>query len=110
MSLFESTPGLARDEWDSRFQQTHVGQVHFAGTGPKGRTCRECKFYGQNAKRWPDYYEAGASRDQLMQATCGKPMPGKVRRKFPHSALACSLFEPIDNPPPVNRPKEGTKQ
>lgn len=110
MSLFTSTEGLHHTAWDSQLQRTHIGQAHLAGTGPAGKTCRECLFYGHGVRRWPDYYEAGETRDQLMQSMCGKPIPGKARRKFPHHALACSLFEQLDNPPSVNRPKEGTKQ
>jgi hypothetical protein len=93
MTLFTSTPGLHQTEWDSKFQQTHLGQAHIAGTGPEGKTCRECKFYGSKLKVWPDYYTSGQARNQLKQAPCGNPIPGKSSRKFPHYARSCSLFD-----------------
>lgn len=109
MTLFTSNNALHMTEHDAKFQATHLGQAHLAGTGPKGKTCRECVFYGAGLKVWPDYYEGGDLKNCLKQAGCSNPIPHKSKRRFPHLAASCALFEQNDNPPPVTRPDGGTK-
>jgi hypothetical protein len=39
----------------------------------------------------------------LKQGGCHKPIPHKAKRRFPHMALACSLFEQDENPYPARK-------
>lgn len=99
------SPGFHKCDFDYLIEQTHLGQAHFAGTGPTGKTCRECSKWGLMTKAGvvhPGYTvkpEDGAH--PIKQARCHHPMPHKARRRFPHDALACRLFEQSDNPPEV---------
>lgn len=31
---------------EAGLRMTYLGQAHIAGTGPEGKTCRECRFFG----------------------------------------------------------------
>ena len=89
---------LTRDEnIASRIAITHKGMAHFAGTGPKGRTCRECiNWLGG------DYYRSGGRL--LKPASCAefkRRMNGKEGPKVPHNASACNCFAPSENPPKI---------
>lgn len=96
---------LTRDPTSDRAAATHAGQAHFAGTGPQGRTCRECKFWITVSAGVSHAYYAGAAR----HGRTLKPHPCKLFRKFtgkpgtpvPYNAGACKYFEPSDNPPPI---------
>lgn len=37
---------LTTSETDHAIRRTFLGQAHIAGTGPAGKTCRECAFFG----------------------------------------------------------------
>lgn len=90
------SPFLHRCEFDAKIERTHLGQAHLAGTGPKGTTCRECAFFasdGHYAKS--DKKRAGVLKD----GRCLAPQPGKAKRRFPHTAESCLLFEANPNPP-----------
>jgi hypothetical protein len=45
MTLLKSTPHLTTTDADRRIGQTHVGQAHFAGTGPDGAKCGACVHF-----------------------------------------------------------------
>ena len=67
---------------------TQQGQAYFGGTGPDGKTCRECfHWLGAESHRKVDGW--------LRKAACGKGT-GKV---IGHDALACKYFEEVENPP-----------
>lgn len=105
MTLFHGVDGLHgalhETQHDAKFRGTHLGQAHVAGSGPAGKTCRECSFYGKGLKNWPDYYAGGELKNNLKQATCRNPIPGKSNRKFPHYARACLLFEQREDVPAI---------
>lgn len=104
MTLFKGgNPNLHDCKFDAALRATHIGQAHIAGTGPGGKTCRECRFFGVPGERGqivsPGYYASGEFANCLKQGRCFAPMTHKVKRRFPHHALACRLFEQDDNPP-----------
>jgi hypothetical protein len=81
-------------DFDAALRQTYLGQAHIAGTGPEGKTCRECKWWGKlktDKIANPGYYAEPPRH--LKQARCHRPVPHKARRVFPHTAIACRLFE-----------------
>ena len=76
-----------------QINRTHPGMAHWAGTGPEGKTCRECADYC-----WGGRYLASSgkhAKGELIPAKCRKGTGGK----FPHFARACKYFDPNPNPP-----------
>lgn len=81
-----------------RFKDSHAGMAHWAGTGPEGKTCRECQFafdfkrYGKSNKTLPG---------RLQNARCRKfqSMTGKQGRKLDPNTASCRFFEEHPNPP-----------
>jgi hypothetical protein len=107
MTLFTGgDPTLHEARFDAALKATHLGQAHIAGTGPEGKTCRECRFFGllnrEGEIASPGYYgKSSEFANCLKQARCHKPIPHKPKRRFPHHALACRLFEQDDSPFPA---------
>jgi len=108
---------LTREPKHDRLLGTYLGMAHIAGTGPTGRTCRECVFFGKeryNAEtgqlqRVPHGFYSEKRQDEragcLKPSYCLRPIVGKVKRMFPHSAPSCRLFEANETPPPASRTK-----
>jgi len=75
---------------------THPGMAHFAGTGPGGKTCRECIFWSHG----PHDYRSknGKYRGLIEPAICKKfqQMMRVQGEKIPDEAMACKYFE--ENP------------
>lgn len=73
--------------------------AHFAGTGPQGKTCRECVFW----KHTQYDYRAknGKYGGQIKPAVCGRyrQMTGAEGSKVPDDARACKYFEQIEVAP-----------
>lgn len=97
------TENLTMRETLEPILKTHLGQAHFAGTGPAGKTCRECA-------KWFPVDEEGNRREfkyaghntgwlELCPARCNHPIMNKADRNDPHDAEACRLFAPADAPP-----------
>lgn len=98
--------------------ETFLGQAHIAGTGPEGKTCRECRFW--HAWKWrklvgggkeliaadPGYFGKKHKLQPLglKKAKCNRPILNKANRLIPHGAKACRLFEPAEHPLPARRP------
>lgn len=90
MTYFQLTHGLHReDQPEARAAaHTHVGQAHFAASGPIGKTCRECARW-RFVKQW--------------KANGGPPKPSPCAKynelmrgwgcSVPHDAWACRHFE-----------------
>lgn len=103
--------------FDEPIRETFLGQAHIAGTGPEGKTCRECIYWRKMGwKKAPDggyeqyvkapaYFGAKHSKtpNELKKQHCTKPILNKAKRLIPHFAKACRLFEPSDNPPAVRK-------
>ncbi len=80
LSLFGS-----EDPVIQKASRTHRGMAHFAGTGPSGKTCRECA----------NWVVAAGSRAKCKAASCSayrRMMNGRVGQSFP-AAAACKYFE-----------------
>lgn len=103
---------LTKAPHDAALLKTYIGQAHIAGTGPEGKTCRECVFWhkwetvkigGDTIERAcaPGYYSDKYSTDPgaLKKARCNRPILNEAKRLIPHHASACRLFEQSDNPP-----------
>lgn len=105
--------GLTPSANDDAVRGTYLGQAHIAGTGPEGRTCRECIHY------WPKGYDDGGNFGErrefaycgrgddgplhLADARCNRPILNKADRVYPHCAKACRLFELNESAPPATR-------
>ncbi len=115
--------GLTAQEAHRPILNTYLGQAHIAGTGPAGKTCRECRFW--HKWKWrkrsdgtfeqvasaPGYYGPAhtTSPNGLKKAKCCRPIANKANRLFPHHASACRLFEQAEAPLPVLKP-EGAEE
>lgn len=105
--------GLYQTETDERFKTTHLGQAHLAGTGPKGKTCRECSFFGlkdaYGKSVSPGYYSKSNKRlgCTLKPGQCLNPIPGKSSKRFPHHAASCILFEQAEKIYPASETFSG---
>lgn len=89
---------------------THLGQAHIAGTGPEGRTCRECikwHLITYEGKRGP--YRRDRNGDGMMELQpqkCRHRILNKTERRVPHDAAACRFFEEnSDAPIAVKEPR-----
>ena len=104
MPTVKINPHFTPEPAHEKIGSTFVGQCHVAGTGPKGKTCRECKYFGRKEPGIYAYYghqkhcnTPGALKD----AYCHNlgDFPGKAFRQFPHTAPACVFFEQSDHAP-----------
>ncbi|HEX2554216.1 MAG TPA: hypothetical protein VHL98_10970 [Microvirga sp.] len=107
MSLFQVTHGLNREGQEDvirRARGTHVGMAHFAGTGPAGRTCRECVFW-MKTSTW--FAEGGKNGGGPRPAPCARYQQLTHQRggNVPHGASACRHFAAADHPQPMQRPR-----
>ena len=110
---FEITRHMTSAEFDDALERTYLGQAHIAGTGPEGKTCRECRWFGLHdimrkvsdkktgAISWKTYkaplHDAAGA---LRRLRCLRPILNKPKRRFPHTAEACRLFEASEHPHP----------
>ena len=85
--LLKINPNLKQDEYGRAALKTHIGMAHFAGTGPKGKTCRQCIH-------WLHIGHKKTDRTPL-NAPCAKG----TGAKFKHDASACKHFDENKNPP-----------
>ena len=87
------TPELSR-----QIAASYPGMAHFAGTGPTGKSCRECAFYVTDGY----YSKTGGHRGALKPGRCRKyreMMRGQWGEKFSYAAQACKYFEQAEKPP-----------
>lgn len=80
-------------------QITNSGQAFWATTGPDGKTCRECVFFGQ-------FKKTKYKQNVLTPSRCQKytRIAGKQGDAIPHDSRACKYFEQHPNPP---KPRKG---
>lgn len=106
----EMTPNLHDAGFEDAIRATFLGQAHIAGTGPEGKTCRECRMWYVMSRHVPDgplrpaspgYYGKRHPETplELKRANCNQPIPHKAKRRVPHEAKACMFFEQSENPP-----------
>lgn len=101
MTLFNQSiqDHLTAGPIDTLARASHPGMAHFAGTGPHGKTCRECKLwhhvlYDYRAKN-------GKHRGLILPAWCEKykQITQNIGDKIPDDAAACKYFEENPQPP-----------
>jgi len=84
---------------DQLARQTYPGMAHFAATGPRGKTCRECIFWNHG----PHDYRAknGKYRGLIEPARCKKyqQLTTFEGDKIPDEAAACRYFDQNETPP-----------
>ena len=95
MTQFAFSQNLTGDAEHDRLRRTHLGQAHIAGTGPDGRTCRDCRFWHLWKREWRngESERIPVTPSGGTDAPCNKPIAGKSGAKVPGSALACRFFE-----------------
>jgi hypothetical protein len=113
---------LTEAKFDGQIRDTFLGQAHIAGTGPSGRTCRECRYWhawkNKNNSPFsenpptpvpPGYFSKSHDENPngLKKARCNRPVLNKAKKAIPHFAKSCRLFEENPEPPPIVRPKNG---
>ena len=90
--------------------RSHPGQAHFGGTGPAGKTCRECwHFEIQQADHGGAPTTFSYTQADLKPGTCAKfaaMMRVNSCPSFPHSAAACKYFEVNPSPPAALRSEQ----
>jgi hypothetical protein len=108
---------LKGNEAHAAVARTYLGQAHIAGTGPEGKTCRECVFWHIKKHRklsgggyetvatHPGYFgkKHGTSPCEVKKARCNRPIANKANRLIPHDAGACRLFEQEEKPLPPKK-------
>jgi len=85
------------DEYERKFKHTHPGMAHLAGTGPAGKTCRECEHFLSDGH----YAKSGKHGGALKPGQCCM-YTSLMRAKgpnVPHYALACRHFGPVVGAP-----------
>lgn len=80
---------------------TCSGMAHFAGTGPAGRTCRECAKWG-TAVRF--YRRTGGELRRRRCARFSELAQGRIGAPVGHHRAACRHFALNPDAPPVTRP------
>lgn len=103
---------------------TRPGMAHFAGTGPIGTTCRQCRFWAGNSVEHHGMLQASTTRRWWKDGgphpqACWKyrrlrraqDMHEERSRRIAHHTPSCSHFEPADNAQPLTttRPKKETQ-
>jgi hypothetical protein len=77
------------------------GMAHWAGTGPTGWTCRECKHWTGCGD--PNGYRSGRgiTGGELVPRACAefRRLTGKIGPRVPHWVASCRHFVEALNPP-----------
>jgi len=88
---------------DTHQVQSEPGMAHFAGTGPRGKTCGHCTYWGYSK-------ESGRGRENKETDEIYKPMKshkgckkyflitGKHGPAIKAALLSCKYFEEIPKP------------
>lgn len=111
----EVTPHLHDAGFEEAIKATFLGQAHIAGTGPKGKTCRECSLWFIMRRPEPEappqpappgyFGKKSQTPLELKRARCNQPIPHKANRRVPHHAKACRFFDQAENPPAERKPE-----
>lgn len=102
MTLFkdEISDHLTEAPADRMARASYPGMAHFASTGPRGKTCRECVFWAHG----PHDYRSknGKYRGLIEPAPCRKfqQLTSAPGDKIPDDAMACKYFSQNDIAPP----------
>ena len=76
--------GLSRDPMDNLAERSWEGMAHFAGTGPRDKTCGTCKHWGDGT----------GEKQKAQQRACSKftRMTGMNTKHVPRWAEACKYY------------------
>lgn len=102
MTLFkEAQLHLTEAPVDRFARASYPGMAHFAGTGPRLKTCRECLFYAHD--KYDYRSKNGKLRGLILPASCKKykQITQQTGDKIPDDAQACKYFD--QNPTPPDR-------
>lgn len=100
-----------------KMKVTHKGMAHFAGTGPKGKSCRHCKHwnFGWNGEYFSKGHHAGERlkpqpclKNEEIAKSQGKKIARDSKPLVPYDARACKYFEERADTPTVMKPKRHT--
>lgn len=101
MTLFREalSDHLTEAPADRAARATFPGMAHFAGTGPSGRTCRECVFWNHQ----PHAYRSknGKHSGLIKPAACRKfqQLMHVDGNQIPDDARSCKYFDENPTPP-----------
>jgi hypothetical protein len=90
---------LTQDELNHPAARTYIGQAHFAGSGPAGKTCRECCFWVPAPGTTKHAYDQSGIKAHRCTKRASM-MRSKDAQLVPPKASACKYFEPPESPPP----------
>lgn len=96
MSLFTNPVSEHLTASPIDYSASYPGMAHFAGTGPKQTTCRECIFWAHDQY---DYAAKGGKlRGLIKPARCKRyqQLTGQQGAKIPDDAMSCRHFERVD--------------
>jgi hypothetical protein len=77
--------GLFEGPVDKLARQSFSGMAHFAGTGPRGATCKQCRLWDNDPVKSPDAPKAQCKKYQQITNHPGNEVPS--------IAAACKYFE-----------------
>jgi hypothetical protein len=93
-------------------EASRPGMAHFAGTGPEGRSCRECIHW---SRKWKDIEHDESIKSGEFKYAHGVLMPRRCRKfwrmmnrqrgkSLPHRMASCRHFSENPDAPPVVKP------
>lgn len=100
MNIFIDALSDKLTDLDSGQFDSFPGMAHFAGTGPRGLTCRECRHWHHESFAY--YARTGKWGGLIKPALCAKykALTGKQGAAVPNDAASCRHFVINDKPPP----------
>ena len=119
-SIFDLLPDqqtkMFDDETERGLRITPRGMAHWSGTGPEGKTCRECAHYtnegrytSSNKRHATGQLKPGLCRETMrMQKAQEMTKRSTKPPKFPWHMSACKRFEQHPNPPVAVETKYGS--
>lgn len=104
MGLIVEQPNLTviNPALESARRSTYPGMAHFAGSGPAGVTCRQCRDWTGCGQESGYYAKKGKHGGVLKPRPCGTYralMGGEIGPAVPHDARACKYFIETPTPP-----------
>lgn len=90
-------------QFERQRAMTWPGQAHFAGTGPHGKTCRQCEYWSGCGVESGYHPQFGKFRGELKKRPCERhaALMNKVGPGVPHDAPACKHFVENTSPPAI---------
>jgi hypothetical protein len=86
---------------DEMARRTFQGMAYFAGTGPQGSTCRECKFWLYLGHHYSNTSQHVGAPKPARCEKFSEMKQGDRGAAVPHQARACKYFSPDEKPPPA---------